>query len=96
MQFETWILFFLTTSQSASLAARGRIKRGSHFMEPKAPQTGGGEAPTARSGFFTSIGMSLAHAATRIRPWLSRIGKRFNQVCGGLFIAIGAALALRA
>jgi len=36
-----------TTSQSASLAARGRIKRGSHFMEPKAPQTCGGEAPTA-------------------------------------------------
>jgi len=43
----------LTTSQSASLAARGEVKRGSHFMEPKAPQTGGGEAPTARSGFFT-------------------------------------------
>jgi len=44
----------VTTSQSASLAARGRIKRGSHLMEPKAPHTGGGEAPTARSGFFTS------------------------------------------
>jgi len=43
----------LTTSQSASLAARGRIKRGSCCMEPKAPQTCGGEATTARSGFFT-------------------------------------------
>jgi len=31
----------------------GEVKRGSHFMEPKAPQTCGGEAPTARSGFFT-------------------------------------------
>jgi len=30
------------------------VKRGSHHMEPKAPLTGGGEAPTERSGFFTS------------------------------------------
>jgi len=44
----------MTTNQSASLAARGRIKRGSHFMEPKAPLTGGGEAPDARPGFFTT------------------------------------------
>jgi len=47
-------LAFLTTSQSASLAARGRIKRGSHLMEPKAPQTCGGEAPDARPGLFTN------------------------------------------
>jgi len=43
----------LTTSQSASRAVHGEVKRGSHFMEPKAPQTCDGEAPTARSGFFT-------------------------------------------
>lgn len=37
----------------------------------------------------------LASAAYRIRPWLARMGKRFNQACGGMFIAIGAALPLR-
>jgi homoserine/homoserine lactone efflux protein len=33
--------------------------------------------------------------AQRINAWLARAGKRFNQVCGGVFIAIGAALPLR-
>jgi homoserine/homoserine lactone efflux protein len=33
--------------------------------------------------------------AQRINTWLVRTGKRFNQVCGGLFVAIGAALPLR-
>ena len=37
----------------------------------------------------------LASAAHRIRPWLVRVGRRFNRVCGGVFIAIGAALPLR-
>ena len=35
---------------------------------------------------------SLAH---RISPWLQRVGRRFNQACGGLFVAIGVALPLR-
>ncbi len=34
----------------------------------------------------------LASLAYRIRPWLERVGKRFNQVCGGLFALMGAAL----
>ncbi|MBS0437736.1 MAG: LysE family transporter [Proteobacteria bacterium] len=38
----------------------------------------------------------IASMAHRIRPWLERSGKRFNQACGGIFIAIGAALPLRA
>lgn len=38
----------------------------------------------------------IASAAHRISPWLRRVGRRFNQVCGGVFIAIGAALPLRA
>lgn len=38
---------------------------------------------------------ALASAATRIRPWLARAGRRFNKVCGGVFVAIGAALPLR-
>ncbi|WP_237173863.1 LysE family translocator [Paracandidimonas lactea] len=39
---------------------------------------------------------ALASAANHVRPWLIRVGRRFNQVCGGIFIAIGAALPLRA
>ena len=38
----------------------------------------------------------LASAANRIRPWLVRVGRRFNRVCGGVFAAIGLALPLRA
>ncbi|WP_298828127.1 LysE family transporter [uncultured Piscinibacter sp.] len=37
----------------------------------------------------------IASTAHRIRPWLKRVGRRFNQVCGGIFVAIGAALPLR-
>ena len=37
----------------------------------------------------------LAVAANRIRPWLSRVGHRFNRACGGIFVAIGALLPLR-
>lgn len=39
---------------------------------------------------------ALASAAHRIRAWLGRIGRRFNRACGAVFIAIGAALPLRA
>ncbi len=39
--------------------------------------------------------LCLASLAQRIRPWLQRVGKRFNQVCGGLFMTIGLALPLR-
>lgn len=55
---------------------------------------------------FLAIGLTYAvvefaveylYAATahRIRPWLARVGRRFNQVCGGIFVAVGAALPLR-
>lgn len=37
----------------------------------------------------------LAGTAHRISPWLARVGKRFNQACGGVFILIGIALPLR-
>jgi len=37
----------------------------------------------------------LASMAHRISPWLKRAGKRFNQTCGGVFMAIGVALPLR-
>ena len=37
----------------------------------------------------------IASMAHRISPWLKRVGKRFNQTCGGLFMAIGIALPMR-
>ena len=37
----------------------------------------------------------IASMAQRISPWLRRVSKRFNQVCGGVFVAIGVALPLR-
>ena len=37
----------------------------------------------------------IASMADRISPWLRRVGRRFNQVCGGVFVAVGVALPLR-
>ena len=37
----------------------------------------------------------IASMANRMSPWLQRVGRRFNQVCGGVFMAIGVALPLR-
>ena len=39
--------------------------------------------------------MFIASMAHRISPWLRRVGRRFNQACGGVFVAIGIALPLR-
>jgi threonine/homoserine/homoserine lactone efflux protein len=39
--------------------------------------------------------MAIASVAHRISPWLRRVGRRFNQACGGVFVAIGALLPLR-
>ena len=44
--------------------------------------------------FLTELAIaSLAH---RISPWIRKVGRRFNQTCGGVFVAIGALLPLRA
>ena len=37
----------------------------------------------------------IASMAQRISPWLRRVGRRFNQACGGIFMVIGVALPLR-
>src|SRR2546425_11443114 len=34
----------------------------------------------------------IANMAHRINPWLRRAGRRFNQACGGGFVAVGGAL----
>ena len=38
---------------------------------------------------------ALASAANWLRPWLARVGRRFNHACDGVFVAIGAGLPLR-
>jgi threonine/homoserine/homoserine lactone efflux protein len=38
----------------------------------------------------------IASVAHRISAWLARVGRAFNRACGGVFVAIGALLPLRA
>ena len=40
--------------------------------------------------------MFIASVAHRLSAWLARVGRAFNRACGGVFIAIGALLPLRA
>lgn len=51
------------------------------------------------AGTFAAVEIAtellIASLAHRISPWLQRVGRRFNQACGGVFIAIGVALPLR-
>ncbi|EAS44194.1 LysE family translocator [Photobacterium profundum] len=41
-----------------------------------------------------TVEFMLASVSVYIGPWLEKRGKRFNQVCGGLFMVIGVALPL--
>jgi len=41
-----------------------------------------------------TVEFGLAMLANRVRPWLNRNGKRFNQYCGCLFAVMGTALPL--
>jgi len=54
---------------------------------------------TVMAGTFAATEIAtellIASMAHRISPWLKRVGKRFNQACGGVFMAIGVALPLR-
>ena len=51
------------------------------------------------AGTFAAIEIAtewfIASMAHRISPWLGRVGRRFNRICGGVFVAIGVALPLR-
>lgn len=37
----------------------------------------------------------VAFAAHQVRPWLARLGRRFNKICGGFFVLFGAVLPFR-
>jgi homoserine/homoserine lactone efflux protein len=39
--------------------------------------------------------LAVAHAAHRISGLLARVGRKFNRICGGIFIGIGVAMPLR-
>ena len=39
--------------------------------------------------------LMVAHAAHRISGLLRRVGRKFNRVCGGIFVTIGVAMPLR-
>lgn len=39
-----------------------------------------------------AVEFAVASVAHRVRPWLARVGRRFNRVCGGFFVAFGALL----
>jgi threonine/homoserine/homoserine lactone efflux protein len=41
-----------------------------------------------------AVEWGLALMAHRVRGWLQRLGRRFNRACGGMFVAMGAALPL--
>jgi threonine/homoserine/homoserine lactone efflux protein len=41
-----------------------------------------------------AVEWALALMAHRVRRGLQRLGRRFNRVCGGMFVAMGAALPL--
>jgi threonine/homoserine/homoserine lactone efflux protein len=43
--------------------------------------------------FFTE--MLIAGMSQRINAWLARVGRRFNHVCGGIIVMIGAMLPFR-
>ncbi len=63
------------------------------FIDPHRslwPQFAAVAATYAATEFLAEYAM--ASAANRVRPWLARVGRRFNRVCGGIFVAVGAAL----
>ena len=39
--------------------------------------------------------LMVAALADRVQPWLAKVGKNFNRVFGGVFVAIGVLLPLR-
>lgn len=55
---------------------------------------------TVMAGTFVAVEilteLVIATMAQRVARWLQRVGRRFNQACGALFVAIGVALPLRA
>lgn len=42
-----------------------------------------------------AVEYGFAAAANSMSAWLARVGRRFNQLCGGVFVLVGLALPLR-
>lgn len=42
-----------------------------------------------------TVEYGFAAAANGMSAWFARVGRRFNQLCGGLFVLVGIALPLR-
>lgn len=42
-----------------------------------------------------TVEYGFAAAANSMSAWFARVGRRFNQVCGGVFVLVGLALPLR-
>jgi len=68
-----------------------------HFIDPaKSLVTQFVVITSTFAAFEFATELVIVGMAQHINAWLARSGKRFNQVCGGLFVTIGAALPLRA
>jgi len=86
MQLETWFISFLiSTGVFLDFVPNGLWGLGTILESGKAMfiMVGG------FLGFVLIVGPCMFGA-------LSRAGQRFNPICGGIFVAIGAALPLRA
>jgi len=88
----------LTTCPSAGLVLQDEVKRGSTHLEPKAPLTGGGEAPTVRSEFFTDALESELQQAAQLLATIRDANKpvivRAHGNCAGIGMALAAAATL--
>jgi len=63
------------------------------FIDPARPLAGQFVVMAATFGLVEfAVEYLLARLAHRVRPWLQRVGRRFNKTCGGLFMVMGAAL----
>jgi len=69
-----------TTHRNANLVLQDEIKQGNHCLELKAPLTGGGESPTARSGFFKKTASSKRTSLPRSPDYTREFHKDWQRL----------------